>query len=205
MGDDGEGSIWQGADVRLRAVEPGDWEVFHAWDFDDEGTRASDRLGFPRAADETRKWAEAAAARGAEGDAFRWVIEDRAVAAVGTINTHSVDRRAGTFSYGVYISPAARHRGLAAEAIELVLRFYFEELRYQKADVHVYAFNEASAALHERLGFQLEGRLRRMLFTGGRHHDVLAYGLTVEEFAERRGLPFGAPVGADAGGGPAGR
>ncbi|HET7095418.1 MAG TPA: GNAT family N-acetyltransferase, partial [Thermomicrobiales bacterium] len=69
------------------------------------------------------------------------------------------------------------------------LRYFFDELGYQKAHVHVYAFNAASIRLHERLGFQREGRLRRMLFTGGQFHDVLVYGLTLEEF--RRAAPFG--------------
>ncbi|MGI8643788.1 MAG: GNAT family N-acetyltransferase, partial [Thermomicrobiales bacterium] len=56
------------------------------------------------------------------------------------------------------------------------------ELRYQKVTVQVYAFNESSIALHEQLGFQREGRLRRLVYTGGQHHDVLMYGLTREEF-----------------------
>ncbi len=41
--------------------------------------------------------------------------------------------------------------------------------------------------LHEHLGFQCEGRLRRMEFTQGHYADHLLYGLTVEEW--RAGLP----------------
>jgi RimJ/RimL family protein N-acetyltransferase len=63
-----------------------------------------------------------------------------------------------------------------------VLRFYFQELGYQKATVHIYDFNHASLRLHERLGFQVEGRLRRMGFTEGRHFDWIVMGLTREEF-----------------------
>jgi RimJ/RimL family protein N-acetyltransferase len=48
--------------------------------------------------------------------------------------------------------------------------------------VRAYAFNEPSLRLHERLGFVPEGRLRRMIYTGGAHHDVCLYGMTVEEF-----------------------
>jgi RimJ/RimL family protein N-acetyltransferase len=67
--------------------------------------------------------------------------------------------------------------------VNLVLRYYFRELRYQKCTVQVYDFNDASIALHERLGFQREGRMRRMGYTEGRHFDVLLYGITAEEFA----------------------
>ena len=48
--------------------------------------------------------------------------------------------------------------------------------------VQVHAFNEASIRLNEGLGFQQEGRLRRVVFTRGRHFDSLVFGLTAEEF-----------------------
>lgn len=47
-------------------------------------------------------------------------------------------------------------RGYASDAICIVLRYYFEELRYQKCTVSVYDFNESSLRLHEWLGFQVE-------------------------------------------------
>lgn len=32
-------SLWQGKLIRLRAIEPGDWETYFAWNFDDGQTR----------------------------------------------------------------------------------------------------------------------------------------------------------------------
>lgn len=63
-----------------------------------------------------------------------------------------------------------------------MLRHFFDELRYQKVVISAHSDNEASMRLHERLGFQLEGRLRRMVYTQGRYYDELYYGMTVEEF-----------------------
>jgi RimJ/RimL family protein N-acetyltransferase len=51
--------------------------------------------------------------------------------------------------------------------------------------VIIYAFNERSIKLREKLGFQHEGRLRRMIYTGGEFHDEIYMGMTREEFAER--------------------
>jgi RimJ/RimL family protein N-acetyltransferase len=45
----------------------------------------------------------------------------------------------------------------------------------------VHSLNEASQRLHESLGFTLEGRLRRMMYTDGAFHDALIDGLTREE------------------------
>jgi len=67
-----------------------------------------------------------------------------------------------------------------------VLRYYFEELRYQKVTVSVYSFNEESIALHKRLGFKQEGCLRRMIYTRGQYFDRLLFGLTADEFAVRK-------------------
>jgi RimJ/RimL family protein N-acetyltransferase len=74
-------------------------------------------------------------------------------------------------------------KGYATEAIQIVLRYFFDELRYQKVNVHIYDFNSGSIELHRRLGFQEEGRLRRMGYTQGQHYDWLLLGMTREEFA----------------------
>lgn len=50
--------------------------------------------------------------------------------------------------------------------------------------MQVYSFNEASIRLHEKLGFQREGCLRRTIFTQGQYFDVIVFGLTVEEYEE---------------------
>jgi RimJ/RimL family protein N-acetyltransferase len=177
-------SIWQTERIRLRAIEPADWEVFFRWNQDDEMTRALDWVWFPQSREAVRRWAEEASLSKPVDDAYHWVIEDRDETVVGSIATHHCDRRSGTFAYGLNVLPEHRRRGYARDAIEVVLRYFFQELRYQKVTVEVYAFNEASIRLHQQLGFQQEGRLRRMIFTRGRHFDTLVFGLTAEELAE---------------------
>ena len=179
------GYFWEGSRVRLRAVEPDDWQTFFDWNRDSDGARSSYHVPFPRSAEAARRWAAETALRQPEGDVFRWVVENLAGEMVGSINTHSCDPRNGTFGYGITIRREYQRRGYASEAITLVLRYYFQELRYQKASVRVYSFNEPSIRLHERLGFQLEGRLRREIYTEGRYFDVLAFGMTAGEFAAR--------------------
>jgi RimJ/RimL family protein N-acetyltransferase len=181
MGD----NFWQGERVRLRALEPGDAEAHFLWNHDSEMARNLDFVWPPSSRESVRRWAERTAAQGMEGDAFHWVIEDAAGELVGAINTHHCDRRVGTFEYGVAVRSEHQRKGYAAEAIALVLRYFFEELRYQKVTVHIHSENVGSLRLHERLGFQLEGRLRRMGYTHGRYLDDMVYGLTREEFQAR--------------------
>jgi RimJ/RimL family protein N-acetyltransferase len=182
-------NIWEGNLVRLRAVEPSDWELFSAWNLDSDAAREGYEVEFPQSDEAAKRWAEAQSVQVAESDAFRWVIGTLDGKAVGTINTHSCNARNGTFGYGVFVSEEYRRKGYAGEAIKLVLSFYFEELRYQKATVHVYSFNKTSAILHERLGFTLEGRLRSMVYSGGQLFDIFVFGITADEYrAKHSGL-----------------
>jgi RimJ/RimL family protein N-acetyltransferase len=177
-----QSSIWQTERIRLRAIEPGDWETFWTWNQDDEMTRNLDWLWFPQSREGVRQWAEKASRRRPDNDAFHWVIENRAGEIVGSISTHDCNRRCGTFAYGINVITSHRRRGYAWDAIRVVLRYYFEELGYQKVTVEIHSFNKASVNLHERFGFQAEGRLRRMVFTRGQYFDLLVFGMTKEEF-----------------------
>ena len=178
-------NFWQSTHVKLRAVEPADAEFFFEWNQDSDMTSHIDWLWPPSSLESVRRWAEEEARRRPTDDVLFLVIENRAGERVGSISTHQCDRRVGTFRYGVAIRREHQRRGYASAAILLLLRYFFEELRYQKVTVNVYANNPASLRLHERLGFQLEGRLRRMVFSGGRHEDELHLGMTVEEFQAR--------------------
>jgi RimJ/RimL family protein N-acetyltransferase len=180
---------WTGPRIHLRPFRAEDAAAYAAWDRDDDQARALDRVHFPRGAAAAARWAEREADREPDGDDVRLVIaanEDDAV--IGDLTIHGTDPRNGTFSYGVSIAAHARGQGLAAEAITLALRHFFHERRYQKVSVGIFAFNAASIRLHERLGFTLEGRQRRMVFTRGEYHDQLLYGMTREEFDAGPGI-----------------
>lgn len=197
MGTEYDQSIWRGKHVRLRAMEPADWETYFAWNWDDEQARNLDAVPFPQSREAVKQWAERESVRPREEDTFRFVIENDAGEVVGNLATHDCNRRVGTFGYGISIRHDQRGKGYAREAIALVLRFYFQELRYQKVTVHVFSFNEASLRLHEKLGFQREGQLRRTVFTKGQFYDEIIFGLTAEEFAAGIGtVPRGPGPGA---------
>ncbi|MEU5691178.1 GNAT family protein [Actinosynnema sp. NPDC020468] len=181
-------SMWAGDRVRLRAVEPEDWETFRSFDEHTEDVRAGDLVRLPRSAAGYRAWTEAQARNESEDELFLAVEELAGGALVGSVSTQAVDRRAGRFRCGIAIGREHRRLGYASEAVVLLMRFMFSERRFHKCGVGVYGFNEPSIALHESLGFRVEGRLRDHEFFGGRHHDVVLLGLTVDEFAARH--PF---------------
>ncbi len=182
-------NFWQGEKIRLRGIEPSDAEHFIRWNLDSERARNLDFVWPPQSTAAIQAWTEEQSRRKLENDSFHWVIENNTDVPVGSISTHDCDPRSGTFSYGIDIASEHQRKGYAREAIHLVLRYYFEELRYQKVTVPVHSDNEASIRLHEAMGFQCEGTQRRMLYTQGRFVDVLWFGLTIEEFHDQLSTP----------------
>jgi RimJ/RimL family protein N-acetyltransferase len=175
-------NIWEGKKVRLRAIVSDDWIKFHENDQDSEGARSSDAIYFPRSEAGTKSWAEQQASKGANGNNIMLAIETLDRELVGSINSHSCDTRNGTFKYGVAIFREYHRNGYASDAVKILLRYYFNELRYVKVTAHIFAFNESSIRLHEHLGFKQEGRIRNMIFTNGQHYDEYVYGLLKSEF-----------------------
>ncbi len=164
---------------------PSDWEHCYRWDQDSDVQRRCDSVHFPRSQEAVELWAQEESARTAINDQFRWMIETLEGKTVGTINTFGCSRRNGTFRYGLAIAREHQRRGYGRDAVLIVLRYYFMELRYQKATATVYSFNEPSLRLHEGLGFLREGQLRRMIYSRGEYYDEMVFGMTADEFADR--------------------
>ncbi len=175
-------SIWSGKRIHLRAFTLSDAAAYQPWNHDTDQARALWQIPWPRSPEGDERWAEQEAGRGASGDNIRLVIAGADDQAIGDITTHDCDPRVGTFSYGVSIAVGHREQGYATEALGLLFRYMFHERRYQKAWVAIYAFNAASIALHEQLGFTREGQLRQMTYTAGTFHDQYIYGLLREEW-----------------------
>jgi RimJ/RimL family protein N-acetyltransferase len=178
--------FWQTNRIRLRQSEPEDWETIYLWNMDTQVMRDVNEVLFPESKARVKELIEKMAKKKPENDQHFMVIELRESGQfIGVINSHHCEPRVGEFMYGISIRREHQRKGYASEAIILLLRYFFDELRYQKCTVDVHGWNEASVKLHEKLGFVREGQVRRSLFTEGKHYDRYIYGMTIEEFRER--------------------
>jgi RimJ/RimL family protein N-acetyltransferase len=116
------------------------------------------------------------------GERIMFSIETLDGDLVGGINIHSMDRKNGTFETGTRIYRPWRGQGYGLEAKRIVLRYAFQELRFQKYNIRCMSNNEPMIRHAKRLGCQEEGRIRRHIYTDGRYYDELIFGLTKEEF-----------------------
>jgi [ribosomal protein S5]-alanine N-acetyltransferase len=105
----------------------------------------------------------------------------------GEINLSGIQR--GPFQsahVGYWIDQAQAGQGLVPEALVLVLRLAFEELSLHRVEIAIVPRNRASRRVVEKLGLREEGTARHYLQIRGRWEDHVRYGITTDEWDERR-------------------
>lgn len=105
----------------------------------------------------------------------------------GEINLSSVQRgpfQSGTVGY--WIDEAQAGQGYMPEAVVVVCRFAFEELGLRRLEIAIVPRNSASRRVVEKLGLREEGVSKAFLEINGMWEDHVRYGITCEEWKERR-------------------
>lgn len=77
-------------------------------------------------------------------------------------------------------------KGFAGEALDLLLKYGFEELRLHRICAVIYSYNKLSIKLFEKHGFVHEGTVRGARFWNGSFYDEMIYGILDYEYKERR-------------------
>jgi RimJ/RimL family protein N-acetyltransferase len=123
------------------------------------------------------------------GDAFivtvadtggRGTPEEGTFERVGWVGLDDVSYRRPELGYWI----AAEHQGegYSTEAVVLAVDYSFRTYDHPAVGARAYAFNDASRALLESLGFEEEGRVRRDRFVDGEYVDTVLYGLLREHW-----------------------
>ncbi|WP_018348877.1 GNAT family N-acetyltransferase [Longispora albida] len=97
-----------------------------------------------------------------------------------------------------WLAPAARGRGVAAEAVTAVLRWGFEDLRLIRIGWRAEIGNHASRRVAEAAGFRYEGRARQaVLSQDGELADAWIAAITARDWtAYQHGFPMPEPQGS---------
>jgi RimJ/RimL family protein N-acetyltransferase len=112
---------------------------------------------------------------------------------VGTLDLHDLDHTNGSAGIGIAIGdPADTGQGYGSDALQVLARFGFEELRLVRVWLDVYEGNAGAHRLYERLGFVHEATFRHGVYRRGRYVDVHRLGLLREEWNAPAG-PTGSP------------
>ena len=108
-------------------------------------------------------------------------------AIVGTINLSQIFRKAFQNAYlGYALGARFTGNGYMTEAVQLILKFAFEELKLHRVEANVKPANKPSIAVLQRCGFTKEGFSRRYLKIGGRWRDHERWAIIKEDWEVRK-------------------
>ncbi len=109
------------------------------------------------------------------------LIEDGTI--LGLINLSQIFMGGFRSAYmGYYIGAPFAGRGYMTEAIRLMLRYAFRDLKLHRVEANIQPQNAASIALVRRAGFRREGYSPRYLKIEGRWRDHERWTMLVEDW-----------------------
>jgi RimJ/RimL family protein N-acetyltransferase len=173
-------SVFEGALVRLRAVEEDDLARLNRLIWDPDVTRTLG-LVWPEPVAGTRAWWERIRK---DADSSAFAIETIPGELIGGCGLHEIDASARSAILGIWIAGSHWGRGYGTDAVRCLCRFGFREMNLQRIGLSVFEGNDRGRKAYEKVGFVVEGRRRRDKLIGGRLVDVYEMGLLVDDFAD---------------------
>lgn len=179
--------------VRLRPIEREDLPRYVRWFADPEFrsliaaykpfSLAQEERWFEQnmTAGDLQAWSiEAQIDRDPSGSPERWVH-------IGSCGFHHIDWRNRSGEVGIIIGEkSCWGNGFGTEAMRVFLEWGFGTLNLNRIYLRVLADNRRAIRSYEKLGFQLEGKLRQDDFRNGAYRDTLLMGMLWEEWNARR-------------------
>jgi len=82
----------------------------------------------------------------------------------------------------IAIGPDFHGKGMGRDAMEVLIRYGFNELNLHRIQLTVFSYNEPAIKLYKKLGFKHEGTFREFLQRDGKRFDMHLYGLLSDEW-----------------------
>lgn len=132
----------------------------------------------PISLEETVRWHERA--RGNSSRVDLTFTEGDAIASMTGLT--SIDTHNGLVEFYIMTNPDLQGRGYGKKATAFTLNYAFSQFNIQKVFLYTNASNERANGMYLKLGFVLEGQLRRHKFKDGTFIDRHIYGLLKEDW-----------------------
>ncbi len=178
--------MFVGERVRLRPMEPGDREGVLRLEQDVEALRVRRPwVVVPGYEGEVDAFMERLATNGID----RWhfaILDVEDDGFVGRVVLRGVRWHERHAEMGIAIVRERWGQGIGREATELLLEWAFDDLGLNKVKLDVVARNERAVAMYERLGFEVDARLRNHLIADDEFDDLLLMSLRAQEWRAAR-------------------
>ncbi|WP_323190255.1 GNAT family protein [Halostella sp. PRR32] len=166
----------RGETVSLRTVESDDIEFLRDAVNHPDVWRST-LMSTPKNAEQEREFFEEVVS---DEDSVDLLVtaDDRSV---GMVSLNAVDEENGVGELGYWIVPDEWGNGYATDAARTLTEYAFDQRRLHRVQARVVAFNDASARVLEKAGFERDGVHREAVFVDGEHRDVVWYARLVTD------------------------
>jgi len=178
----------EGERIVLRALSTDDISSWYAWFNSGKVTENINKGVFPNSRESQADYLRALSK--SQTDLQLAITLKEGSELIGVIGIHKIDwlHRRGDISI-VIGNEKAWGRGLATEAIEMMVRHGFEKLNLHKITAGMWATNEGSRRSFEKNGFVLEGTLKENYFFKTSYVDEYRLGIIRKDWeSSRKGM-----------------
>jgi RimJ/RimL family protein N-acetyltransferase len=175
--------IYRGTLVRLASAQPEEMaKAFARWNCDTEIHRLAD-------SEPAQLWSEKKLKEHFEKQqekdthayrfSLRALADDRLIGIIGLVPNETCE---DAWLYIVIHERDFLSKGYGTDAMKLIVQYGFEELNLQRITLGLHGYNERALKTYQKVGFQLEGKMRGEGKREGARYDGLYMGILREEW-----------------------
>lgn len=180
-------SVIRDGNLRLRAIERADVQLFYEWVNDPDVTRGL-VLYLPMSLAEEERWFERIQERDPRERPFAIDLREaedwRLIGNCGVFDLEWIYRSA---ELGIMIGDkSVWDQGLGTRVMVMLLRHCFQTLNLNRVCLKVYGSNRRARRSYVKAGFVEEGCMRQAVFKDGRYEDVFLMSVLRSEWDARK-------------------
>jgi RimJ/RimL family protein N-acetyltransferase len=165
--------------VTLRSFETEDIKELHRWSNDPVSMLMVGRapLTYEQVAKQVEKKRQ-------NGDLLL-AVENEESKLIGWVFLQNIEHEHGRASIGILLAPEARGQGYGKHAMERMINIGFNQLRLNKIYLTTRGINEHAITLYTKIGFIVEGQLRKHAYIDGNYCDTYFMGILASEWKQK--------------------
>ncbi|NEU04296.1 GNAT family N-acetyltransferase [Clostridium senegalense] len=118
---------------------------------------------------------------------FYMIIEDKEGMPIGVIDYFNSISSKVSIDFGILIAVSSnRGKGIGSEAISILINYLFNTKSIMRIQFMTRSDNESMNFLGKKLGFKLEGTLRKYSFDYGEYRDLNLFGITRDDWCKKK-------------------
>ncbi|WP_106829057.1 GNAT family N-acetyltransferase [Parabacteroides pacaensis] len=165
--------LLKNTEIRLRAPEPEDLDVFYRWENDTELWKYGATLT-PYSRYDLKNYLASSSHNIYRDNQLRLMIEQLSSGCtIGIIDLYDFEPHPGRAAVGILVDRDFRNKKVASQAIELLSTYAFSFLHIHQLYAHIPLSNAPSLSLFEKNGFVRSGVLKDWISAPEGYEDVV--------------------------------